>query len=288
METRDWLRAAIAFGAGNGKLWEYIRPDEPDECIRRLLSDETLQHDRYVCKYKSVSNEQLDSIFDICERHGITVTTIDSEDYPYDLRFLDAPPAVLFAKGDIGVLNRFVSAAIVGSRDCTRYGAAMAAIFARAFAAQNVCTVSGSAVGIDTAAHDSALASGGYTAAFLGCGLLCDYPKGSLALRKCIAEKGVVVSEYLPTALPAKENFKVRNRLIAGVSDCVLVAEAGIPSGALNTASLAAEMGKEVFVIPPSDLTDKHFWGQSELLAEGASIALSPESVLEYLRQVNG
>ncbi len=287
METRDWLRASIAFGAGNDNLWQYIHYDDPDECIRRMLSDPALQADEYVTRFKRVSNAQLDAVFDGCQRHGITVVTRDSEDYPEEMNRLAVPPAVLFAVGDISLFNSLVSAGIVGTRKCTEYGAAIAAQFAGAFASERVNTVSGFAVGIDTAAHNGALEAGGYTAAFLGCGVLYDYPKGTFALRKRIAGHGVVVSEYLPGSQPFRQNFKVRNRLIAAVSDCVLVVEAGCESGSMNTASHAAELGREVFVIPPSDLNDCRFQGQVELLREGASLALSANDILEHLRKIN-
>ena len=145
--------------------------------------------------------------------------------------------------------------------------------------------VSGFARGIDTAAHEGALAVEGSTVAVLGCGILHDYPRGTMRRKAEIAQRGAVISEYLPTSTPLAENFKVRNRLITGLADCVLVAEAGERSGSLNSAGHAANQGKELFVLPPHDIFSPSFKGQTALLEDGAQLALSPNDMLRYLRK---
>lgn len=285
MNVRDWLRVSFAFGAANIKRWDYIDINDAQSSIAKMLSDNALQNDPYILKYKSISSEQLDSVVEACDRHGIDIITPDDEDYPYDLRFMPNPPAVLFVLGRLDHLSRCAGAAIVGARECSDYSAAVAYNFAREIAAEKVNVISGLAVGIDTAAHQGALDSGGVTTAVLGCGILYDYPKGSMPLKKRIAEQGAVISEYLPTAKPAKENFKIRNRIVTGLSDCVLVVEAAEHSGALNSASHAAEQGKELFVIPPADLYDPSYAGQISLLTDGARLALSASDMIEYLAE---
>ena len=285
MDIRKWLRISIAFGAANIKRWDYIDINNAEGSLEDLLSNTSLQNDPYLRKYRSITDDQLNSIIDMCDRHRIDIVTPDDKDYPYDLRFISNPPAVLFVLGDLSHLSRCAGTAIVGARDCSEYSSAVAYRFALSLGADKVNIISGLASGIDSAAHTGALDGGGVTTAVLGSGILYDYPKGSMPLKKRIATRGAVISEYLPTARPARENFKIRNRMITGLSDCILVVEAGEKSGALNSANHAAEQGKEVFVIPPHDLYDPAYKGQTGLLADGARLALSPDDILEYIAE---
>lgn len=282
--ARNWLRITYAFGAANVKTWQYIDINKPLESLERLLSNSALQTNVYVRSLRSVSNAQLDGIAETCERNGIEIVTPQDGDYPEKLRGLPDPPSVLFVLGDISVINDMPSAAIVGARDCCEYSKAAAAHFSEELSRRGVSVISGFARGIDQAAHTAALSAGGVTAAVLGSGILYDYPRGSMRLKREIARCGAVISEYLPTARPAAENFKVRNRLITGLADCVLVVEAGERSGALNSAYHAAEQGREVFVLPPANIFDPNFKGQTGLLRDGASLALGPEDMLDFLR----
>jgi DNA processing protein len=281
--VRIWLTIQRAFGATNIKKWNYIDIDKPVESVERLLSNNTLQNDAYIRALKSVSSLQIDATIDICERHGISIYTPDSEDYPEHFRRIANPPAVLFVLGSLAAIKDMPAAAIVGARDCCEYSGRVAAYFAEELAKNGVNIVSGFARGVDSAAHTAALSVGGVTTAVLGSGILYDYPRGTMSVKREIARHGAVISEYLPTSNPAGENFKVRNRLITGLSDCVIVAEAGARSGSLNSANHAAEQGKELFVVPPRDIFDPSFRGQLGLLRDGANLALSAEDVLNFL-----
>ncbi len=285
LDTREWLRLHLAFGVTNAKKWEYIDIKRPSESLKAWLSFGALRDDVYVRKYKSLSSEQLDSIIDVCERHGILILTPESERYPKSLLEIANPPSVLFVLGDAKALSS-VCVAVVGARECCEYSAAAAGRFAYELADAGLAVVSGFARGTDSAAHEGALEAEGTTIAVLGNGILYDYPHGSMPLKRRIAQSGAVISEYLPTAKPAAENFKVRNRLLSGLCDCVLVTEASSRSGALNTAGHAAEQGKEVFVVPPSDLFDERFLGQSALLRDGATLALSPSDLICYVLEL--
>ena len=285
-ETRDWLRISLAFGVTNIKKWEYIDIKHPEESLKKLLSNITLQNDIYVSNIKRVSNSQLDAVIDCCERNNISMLTPDDPLYPDSFLELANPPAVVYALGDTEYLSSKPSVAVIGARNCCDYSVEVAHRFSVALAERGVNIVSGLARGIDTAGHMGALEVGGITTAVLGCGLLYDYPKGSMPLKKRIIERGSVLTEYPPTASPAKDNFKIRNRLVTALSDCVLIVESGERSGTLNTASHAAEQGREVFVIPPHDLFDNNFAGQKGLLRDGASLALSPNDIFLYLRDL--
>ncbi|MGN0633539.1 MAG: DNA-processing protein DprA [Oscillospiraceae bacterium] len=285
-ETRDWLRISLAFGVTNIKKWDYIDIDHPEESLEKLLSNNTLQYDEYVRSIKRVSNSQLDAVIECCERNNISMLTPGDLLYPDSFRELANPPAVVYALGDTEYLSSVPSVAIVGARNCCDYSVEVAHRFSVSLAQRGVNIVSGLARGIDTAAHMGALEVSGRTTAVLGCGLLYDYPKGSMPLKKRITERGAVLTEYPPTAPPAKDNFKIRNRLVTALSDSVLIVEAGERSGTLNTASHAAEQGREVFVIPPHDLFDNNFAGQKGLLRDGASLAMSPNDIFSFLRDL--
>lgn len=285
LQVRDWLKISCAFGATNIKKWQYIDINAPYESMQRLLSDPTLHDDVYVRALKRLSNEQVDTIIGVCERNNIAIVTPSDWDYPDFLRQTANPPVVLFVLGDLGRLKNIPSAAIVGARECCDYSASVAAYFAEQMAKRGVNIVSGFARGIDSAAHTAALSAGGVTTAVLGCGILHDYPRGTMNLKREIARHGAVISEYLPTSKPAGENFKIRNRLITGLADCVLVVEAGERSGSLNSANHAAEQGKELFVVPPRDIFSSAFRGQSGLLKDGANLALSADDLLDFLRE---
>jgi len=196
---------------------------------------------------------------------------------------LDEVPLMLFVFGDISCVKDTCAAAVVGSRKPSEYSESIARAFAGELASKKAAIISGFAKGIDTAAHRAAIDTGGVTVAVLGCGLLYDYPKGTMRFKKEIAERGAVISEYMPTEEPEKPYFLVRNRLISGLSECTLVVEASRRSGALNTAQHAAQQGKDVFVIPPHDLLSERYLGQSGLLYDGAELALHPSDIYERI-----
>jgi DNA processing protein len=176
--------------------------------------------------------------------------------------------------------------AIVGARAATAYGEHVAAEFAHGIALTGHSVVSGAAYGIDGAAHRGALAASGKTVAVLGCGVDVGYPAGHGALLRKIAELGAVVSEYPPGTPPARHRFLVRNRLIAGLSEGVVVVEAGRRSGARNTAATAVALGRLVMAVP-GPITSAMSIGCHELLRSGeACVVGSVEEVIETVGRI--
>lgn len=162
-----------------------------------------------------------------------------------------APPLALWVRGPARLDEAVESAvAIVGARAATGYGEHTAAEFAYGLASKGIPVFSGSAYGVDGAAHRGALASQGITVAVLGCGLDAGYPAGHVALQGRIATRGAVISEYPPGTTPARHRFLVRNRLIAALTEGTVVVEAGLRSGARNTAATAGALGKVVMAVP--------------------------------------
>ena len=188
---------------------------------------------------------------------------------------------MLFVAGDPGLLWR-PSVAVVGSRAATAGGCANAALFARALARAGLCVTSGLAAGIDAAAHAAALDVAGPTVAVLGTGPDIAYPVRHRPLLDRLAMAGAVISEHAPGTGPLRQHFPSRNRILAGLSLGTLVVEAAEKSGALITARLAADMGREVFAIPGS-IHNPMARGCHRLLREGAQLVESPVEVLDAL-----
>lgn len=202
-------------------------------------------------------------------------------DYPALLLRAPNPPLALFVAGDPTRLWH-PSVAIVGTRGPTPAGIAHAAEFARALARSGLAVTSGLAAGIDTAAHEATLAVDGITVAVLGTGPDVAYPRGNARLLARIATDGAVVSEHPPGTGPLTSHFPTRNRIIAGLSLATLVIEAAWQSGALITARLAAEAGRDVFALPGS-IRNPMARGCHRLIREGAGLVEDPAEVVAAL-----
>lgn len=200
--------------------------------------------------------------------------------YPLRLRQIPDRPFGVYVKGS--VREDCGSVAIIGARDCSAYGSYVAREFGRALSEKGNRVVSGMARGIDGIAQAAALEAGGSTCAVLGCGVDVCYPASNRTLYESICERGGVLSEYPPGTKPHAALFPARNRIISGLADLVLVVEARQKSGTLITVDMALEQGKEVFVIP-GRITDRLSDGCNGLLMQGASVALSPDQLLEQL-----
>jgi DNA processing protein len=199
-------------------------------------------------------------------------------DYPALLRRIGSPPLALFVAGDPALLWH-PAVAVVGSRSPTAGGRDNAFDFARALASSGLAVASGLAAGIDTAAHEGALAVGGTTVAVLGTGPDVPYPRANAGLHARIATAGVVVSEHPPGTGAQRGHFPSRNRILAGLSLATLVVEAAHRSGALITARQAGEAGREVFAIPGS-IHNPLARGCHRLIRDGAGLVESAQEVI--------
>jgi DNA processing protein len=203
-------------------------------------------------------------------------------DYPPLLRAIHDPPAGIFVRGAAGMeVLRRPAAAVVGARSCSPYGAQVARMIGRELAVAGLVVVSGLARGVDGEAHRGALDSGGVTVAVLGCGIDRDYPASHRELAARIRATGLVVSEYPPGVEPAPWRFPARNRIVAGLAGATVVVEAREKSGALITADLALEEGREVFAVP-GEITSALSDGTNALLRLGATPLTSAADALEH------
>lgn len=214
------------------------------------------------------------------EASGACVVDILSERYPRCLMEISDAPPYLYVRGELK--GNEVAVAVVGSRRASVYGLSTTTQIVRGLARSGVTVVSGMARGIDTAAHWGALKGGGRSVAVLGCGVDVVYPPENGALCEAVAKGGALVSEFPLGTLPLAENFPRRNRIIAALSQGVLVVEAGEKSGSLITARYALEQGREVFAIP-GNLTAPGSCGSNRLIKEGAKLVEQVEDILEEL-----
>lgn len=204
-----------------------------------------------------------------------------SPSFPHQLLNIDGPPDQLWTRGDLGwVQADLPRVAIVGTRAPSPYGVGQAKRFAAELARAGVIVVSGLARGVDQAAHSAALDAGGGTIAVLGSGLDCPWPK--VALVEEIAERGLLLSEYEPRTPPRPHHFPLRNRIISGLCDGLLVIEAAAASGSLISARWAADQGRDVFALP-GRVDHPMSAGCHRLLREGAGLVESPAELLDCI-----
>ena len=212
---------------------------------------------------------------------GNAIVTLADATYPSLLLEISDPPAVLYCRGRIELLNR-PALAVVGSRNATAQGNGNAEQFAGSFSAAGLTIVSGLAQGIDAAAHRGGLSGEGSTIAVLGTGVDRIYPRINTPLGEEIASRGLLLSEFALGTKALAHNFPRRNRLISGLAQGCLVVEAALASGSLITARAAAEQGREIFAVPGS-IHSPLSKGCHALIKSGAKLSESAEDVLSEL-----
>lgn len=280
-----WIWLLLVFGAGNRKIWKILEHYETPQTAYTALQTEKLPFlkERDVRSIKTVTMEQVEKIIQNCKEKQIAMVCFDDENYPEQLRQIYNPPIVLFYQGQLSLLTDYPCLTVVGTRNPSDYSIQTADLLCRCLAKSGMLLVSGFAVGLDSVAHRAALLSGGKTVAVMGCGLDVPYPKVNASAKKYIIRNGLMLSEFLPGTEPARQNFPMRNRILAGVSSGTLVIQAPVGSGALITAEQAMEQGKPVFCLPPADIFDNQYAGVVKYLREGAIPVFAPEDILrEY------
>src|ERR1700716_857876 len=214
---------------------------------------------------------------------GANVITAESPFYPRQLREIHAPPIALYVWGELIERDQH-AIAVIGSRRTTHYGLEAAKKLSYQLAYAGLTVISGLARGIDTAAHQGALAAKGRTIAVIGSGLSKLYPPENAALAEKIRNgNGAVVSEFSMEIEPDRQTFPMRNRIISGWSHGILVVEAGLNSGALITASQALEQGRSVYAVP-GHINAPSAMGSNRLIQQGAKLVMSASDILDDLQ----
>lgn len=221
----------------------------------------------------------IDAEFRKADKLGIHIITWDDPDYPLHLKGIYDPPIVLYIMGTITDADHH-GLAVIGSRRCSMYGLRVSDQFSFQLAKMGYTIISGLAIGIDTAAHQGALKAGGRTIAVLGSALDEIYPSENVELAKEIAKNGALISEYPFGRKPDKTTFPYRNRIVSGMSEGVIVTESPLKSGALITADIALEHGKQLFAIPGRiDSPGSH--GCHKLIKQGAKLVERVQDIIE-------
>jgi DNA processing protein len=256
------------FAASAADLLESDLSGLTDKVVARILDPSFLPTDR-----------QLKAM----ERFDVRLLTRDDSAYPRPLKDISDPPVALYVRGRLDEKDRF-AVALVGSRSATPYGRSVTTKLSRELAQAGLTIVSGGAIGIDTAAHASVLETTGRTLVVLGTGLDVDYPRENQRLFERIVEsdQGALLSEFPMGSAPEPWHFPMRNRIISGLAMGVVVVEAGAQSGALLTAGLAAEQGREIMAVP-GNVDRPTSRGSNALVRDGAVLVEGSQDVLRAL-----
>ena len=281
-----WVWLSELKGLRNQTRLALLRRFGDPESIFYADADELLLTDGVErSQLKLLENHDLapaDRILADCQRLDIRLLPLSDAAYPGRLKNIYDPPALLYCKGRLPLLDDLLCVAVVGTRDCTPYGVACAEKLGFGLASGGAAVVSGLAKGIDAAAIRGALRAGGVTVGVVGNGLDVYYPYESHYLYEDVASAGILLSEYPPGTEPASGHFPVRNRIISGLSLAALVVEAPEKSGALITAATALEQGRDVFAVPgPIDAPASV--GCNCLIRDGAGLVSDASDILrEY------
>lgn len=247
-----------------------------DENIKNILGN--LYGKIKIC----FNSEFISRAIDGYEKSGIKIVTVDSKAYPEKLKRLYKPPFILYCKGDVSLLNsRCIS--IVGSRNISNKAKEVTEFFSAELARHNLTVVSGMARGADTAAHKGALKVNGKTIAVLAGGFNDIYPKENYGLYENICKQGLVITENCPPIPNLPHMFLIRNRIVAGLSEGVLVTYANIASGTQSTVEYAIDAGSELFVLP-GEVNSKESQGSNIMLkATSGALITEPKDILKAL-----
>jgi len=286
---RPWFELRAVPGIRDAVLYRLVQALGSAEAVLRASHDELMQVDGVGPALAAAIRQgirpedrrAIDRELEALERLPVRVLTILDPDYPARLKTIHDPPPVLSVSGTLSEADRH-AVAVVGTRHPTPAGRLIAERLSRGLAEAGVTVVSGLALGIDGAAHRSALEAGGRTIAVLGCGIDRTYPTEHRSLRAKIEERGAILSELPLGAYPHAHHFPKRNRIISGLSLGVVVVEAAPQSGSLITARLATEQGREVFAVPGS-VQSEQSRGTNGLIKQGAKLVERVDDILEEL-----
>ncbi len=274
---KHWIWLATRKGIGARSRCTLLRLFGTAEHIYTLTKQEYLDVEEFREKWLDALMDkdlsQAEEILVKCDNLGISVMTLADEAYPERLRNIADPPVVLYYRGSFPDIDNEAVIAIVGTRKCSAYGLLHAKQFSKLIANSGAIVVTGGARGIDSMATQGALDSSMPVICVMGCGLDITYPYENRWLFREVEMHGCLISEYPPGTPPLNSNFPPRNRIISGLSLGVLVIEAPKSSGALITANLALDEGRDVYTIP-GNIGVKNCEGSNALLRDGASLVI--------------
>lgn len=250
-------------------IWKGIVTDKHLNCIEEAKKDWDVQGN-----------------YERMRKQGIGFVLRGDRDYPEKLGQIPDPPYALFYKGELPRQDLF-SVAVIGARACSEYGRFVATRLGEELGQGGIQVISGMARGIDGISQEAALRVGGKSYGVLGSGVDVCYPKENRPIYDRLLKQGGILSEYVPGTMARAQNFPLRNRIVSGLCDVLVVVEAREKSGTLITVDMALEQGREVYVVP-GRITDRLSDGCNRLLRQGAAVLLSPAELVQEIRRIQG
>lgn len=286
-EILPWVALKSVSGVGNHLFKRLITRFHTPENVfcagkSELVAVEGVSHQLAGAIRANHPSDSVKKEIELAKKNKCRILTLNDPEYPPLLLHIPDPPPYLYVRGRLE--NTETSIAVVGSRNASSYGLAMAKRLSGELSSLKLPIVSGMARGIDTAAHQGALAENGNTIAVLGSGLGVIYPPENRNLFNKIIENGAVISEFPMMEGPNAYNFPARNRIISGITLGTLVVEATYKSGSLITARLAGEQGREVFAVP-GNINSLKSTGTHNLIKQGAKLVAGVQDILEEFYQ---
>lgn len=277
-----WLSLGFPWGSTKlGRLLKAVSAEEIYQSRDHLKERYPFLSEKECARLSSIPLRKAELIGEQCLSLGIGILSWEDARYPASLKEIPSPPPVLYYKGKLLDFNNTLSIAMVGTREASDYYLSVTGNLAYQLARAGVNIISGCAVGADRYAHIGALKAGGLTVGVMAAGLDVDYPAQNRDLREEIQRRGLLLSELPPGTEVRSEYFRVRNRIIAGLSQGVVVTQAPMKSGSLLTADHAVEQNRDLFCVPPSSIYDPACMGSARLIREGAKVIFSVYDILE-------
>lgn len=290
-----WLWLLLVMNPHNPKTAKLLEKYGSAESLCRAIRDGECRqlNDAEKQRARNTRTREVRQIMEECAANSIRIITLDDPEYPSMLKNIYSPPIVLFVRGTLECLSGEVPLAVVGPRRPSEYAVRAARMLCGSLAKIGTVMVSGLAVGIDTIVHSCAVDCGVPTIGVLACGQLVNYPAENEELKRRIATGGgAVISELLPHAEVTGAYFHERNRIISGLGLGTLVIEASTRSGCLLTANHAIEQGRDLFCVPPGDITKESCAGVVPYLRDGAIpvfdyLDIVHEYMYHYFNRIN-
>ena len=282
-EVTSWIALSLVNGLGSGLIRRLIHKfEKPAHIFSADLNSLTSIKGITESLATKILNQEFtcspDMVMEKVIKSKARIITWNNDEYPALLKEIHHPPAILFAKG-IPVPDD-PCIAIIGSRNASDYGLKTAYRLAEDLAYNNICVISGLAIGIDGAAHRGALSGNGLTIGVLGTGIDIIYPASNKKLFEKMENEGLLLTEFLPESKPEARNFPIRNRIISGLSLGIVVVEATKKSGSLITVDHALEQGRDIFAVP-GNISSGTSSGTHKLIKQGAKLVEQVEDILE-------
>lgn len=283
-EIKKFLLFLSQFDFSSAKIQKIIDVLEPNISLENFcktkFDEKVISSSSYLKMIDNAESQRIDNFYDNLLNQDVFFITKYDEEYPAKLKYFEDAPFYLFCKGDKSLLNS-QSVAMVGTRKPSAYGRAVTEKFAREIASASITIISGLAYGVDSISHRKCLEVGGKTIAVLGSGFNKIYPTEHISLAQEIAEKGLLVSEYCPNTTATKYTFPQRNRIIAGLSDGVIITEAGLKSGTIHTKDFALEYGKAIYAVP-GEITSESSSLTNDIIKSGqANLVTCAKDILD-------